>query len=93
MNDAERISIAPSSLVDDAHAAGLFVHTWTFRNESQVYLTKDYQNHPTEEYLQFYCLDIDGLFADFPDTALTARALLRLAPGTRLQSSRSRGAR
>jgi glycerophosphoryl diester phosphodiesterase len=29
-----------------------------------------------EEYLQFYELGIDGVFADFPDTAVTARELL-----------------
>jgi len=33
-----------------------------------------------QEYLQFYCLGVDGLFSDFPDKAVTARHLLRLAP-------------
>ncbi len=36
--------------------------------------------NPVMEYLQFYCIGVDGLFADFPDTAVTARALLRLQP-------------
>jgi glycerophosphoryl diester phosphodiesterase len=77
VSDPERTTLPPSSFVDDAHDAGLFVHTWTFRNESR-YLASDYGENPVEEYLQFYCVGVDGLFSDFPDTAVTARALLRL---------------
>jgi glycerophosphoryl diester phosphodiesterase len=60
----------------------LFVHTWTFRNESQIYLASDYGGNAVNEYLQFYCLGVDGLFSDFPDTAVIARQVLRLAPST-----------
>jgi glycerophosphoryl diester phosphodiesterase len=37
---------------------------------------------PVNEYLAFYELGVDGLFSDFPDTAITARALwaLKKAP-------------
>jgi glycerophosphoryl diester phosphodiesterase len=80
VNDADRISTPPTDLIENAHKVGLIVHTWTFRNESQIYLTSDYSASPAQEYLQFYCLGIDGLFSDFPDTAVTARELLRLAP-------------
>ena len=77
VDDADRITTAPTSLVEDAHDVGLIVHTWTFRNETQ-FLAADYGDNPVNEYLQFYCLGVDGLFADFPDTALTSRALFGL---------------
>ena len=82
VNDADRTSTPPTALITNAHAVGLIVHTWTFRNESQIYLTSDYGGSPSQEYLQFYCLGIDGLFSDFPDTAVMSRELLRLAPAT-----------
>ncbi len=78
VNDADKRRLAPSTLIEDAHDAGLLVHTWTFRNETR-YLSSDYGDNPVEEYLQFYCLGIDGLFSDFPDTAVSARHLLRFA--------------
>jgi len=66
-------STQPSTtLIDDAHKAGLFVHAYTFRNE-QRRLAFDYKKDPKAEYLQFYRLGLDGLFSDFPDTALEAR--------------------
>ena len=34
--------------------------------------------NPVSEYLQFYRLRVDGVFADFPDTAVVARVLFRL---------------
>ena len=37
------------------------------------YLASDYAGDPKEEYKLFYALGIDGLFSDFPDTALAAR--------------------
>jgi glycerophosphoryl diester phosphodiesterase len=68
--------LAPANaLIADAHAAGLKVHPYTFRDEPQ-FLAKDYGNDPAEEYLQFFRLGVDGLFTDFPDTALRARAKL-----------------
>lgn len=63
----------PTTLIDDAHKVGLFVHAYTFRNEARR-LALDYQGNPQAEYLQFYRLGLDGLFSDFPDTALAARA-------------------
>ncbi len=35
INDADATSTAPTSLIADAHKAGLFVHPFTFRNESR----------------------------------------------------------
>jgi len=57
----------PTSLIDDAHAAGLLVHAYTFRNED-FFLAPDYQGNPELEYEQFFSLGLDGLFTDFPGT-------------------------
>jgi glycerophosphoryl diester phosphodiesterase len=62
----------PSSLTSDAHAAGLLVHPYTFRNEAR-FLAPDYKNDPEAEYMQFFALGVDGLFSDFSDTAHAAR--------------------
>jgi glycerophosphoryl diester phosphodiesterase len=62
----------PTALIDNAHAVGLRVHTWTFRNENQ-YLAPDYNGNCEAEYEQFFKLGIDGVFSDFPDTAVTVR--------------------
>jgi glycerophosphoryl diester phosphodiesterase len=62
----------PTSLIPDAHAAGLRVHPYTFRDEPR-HLAKVYGNDPAAEYRQFYRLGVDGLFTDHPDTALRAR--------------------
>jgi len=57
----------PTSLVEDAHAAGLVVHPYTFRSE-EVFLAPDYNGDPVAEYEQFFSLGVDGLFTDFPGT-------------------------
>lgn len=74
INDADATSIQTTSLVADAHKAGLFVHPFTFRNESRR-LAADYRGDAKNEYLAFYRAGVDGVFTDFPDTALEARAL------------------
>lgn len=58
-----------SSLIDDAHAAGLRVHAYTFRDEPK-FLAPCYDNDPAAEYRQFFELGLDGAFSDFPDTAV-----------------------
>ena len=63
----------PTSLIADAHKLGLFVHAFTFRNEKR-YLAHSYGGDPQSEYLQFFCLGVDGVFSEFPDTAIAARA-------------------
>jgi glycerophosphoryl diester phosphodiesterase len=70
----------PTSLIRRAHKRGLDVHTWTFRNEPRR-LVSDYfrwaggdaLEAAKNEYKLFYALGIDGLFSDFPDTAVAAR--------------------
>jgi glycerophosphoryl diester phosphodiesterase len=73
VNDADRTLLPPTSVVADAHAAGLLVHPYTFRNE-QRRLAADYAGDPTAEYRTFFAAGVDGLFSDFPDTAFVARA-------------------
>jgi glycerophosphoryl diester phosphodiesterase len=70
LNDAS--TQAPTTLIADAHKAGLFVHAYTFRDEKRR-LAYDYKGDPQAEYLQFYRLGLDGLFSDFTDTAIAAR--------------------
>lgn len=66
---------AATSLIADAHATGLVVHAYTFRDEPEN-LAPDYAGDPAREYEQFYALGIDGVFSDFPDSAARARARL-----------------
>jgi glycerophosphoryl diester phosphodiesterase len=73
-------SVTPTSLINDAHAAGLFVHVYTFRNE-QKYLAGFYKGDPTAEYLTFYRAGVDGVFSDFANTAFAARTAYRKERG------------
>lgn len=72
ISDADRRLQESTSLVDDAHAAGLLVHPYTFRNED-FFLAQDYNGEPQQEYEQFFKLGVDGLFSDNPDTAVAVR--------------------
>lgn len=73
INEADTTSQPATPLIADAHKAGLFVHPYTFRNE-QRRLASDYKGDPKNEYLAFYRLGVDGVFADFTDTAIAARS-------------------
>ena len=68
IDDADKTTLAPTSLVNDAHAAGLKVHLYTLRNEAR-YLAADYKGNPEAEVLQYIKLGVDGFFDDFPGTA------------------------
>jgi glycerophosphoryl diester phosphodiesterase len=74
--DAATLRLAPpTSLIDDAHAAGLFVCSWTFRDEPR-FLAGDYSGDPEREYKQFYTLGVDAVITDFPKTAHVGRTEL-----------------
>jgi glycerophosphoryl diester phosphodiesterase len=64
----------PTDLIQRAHAHGLLIHTWTFRDDA---FPTGYPGGPVEEYLAFYRLGIDGVFSDFPGTAWAAREIFR----------------
>ncbi|MBS0557294.1 MAG: glycerophosphodiester phosphodiesterase [Proteobacteria bacterium] len=58
-----------AGLVTSAHAAGLEVHAWTFRDDADCapFAT------PRAELDAAFALGVDALFCDFPATALAAR--------------------
>lgn len=70
----------PSELVGDAHAAGLFVHVWTMRDENR-FMAKDFwrgedpnaKGDAKAEINEFLDEGVDGFFTDFPDTGVDAR--------------------
>ncbi|MBO1346429.1 MAG: glycerophosphodiester phosphodiesterase [Hormoscilla sp. GUM202] len=64
--------LAPTSLIQDAHQAGFKVYSWTFSNE-KMHLAPEYKGNPEAEYEQFLLLGLDGVFSDFPDTAVSVR--------------------
>src|SRR5262249_56033673 len=65
--DGTNHTVAPSTLIADAHKAGLLLHPYTFRNEG-VFLATDYAGDPVKEYEQFFKLGVDGVFTDFSGT-------------------------
>lgn len=73
INTADAKTLAFSMLIADAHAAGLLVHSFTFRDRPGQ-LAADYRGDLKLEYRQFFALGVDGVFSDYPDTALAARA-------------------
>ena len=77
INEADGVTQVFSTLIADAHAAGLVVHAYTFRND--VPLARDFAGEAAQEYRQLFALGLDGVFSDFPDTAFDARE--RLAAG------------
>ena len=72
INDRE--VVGDTGVIATAHAAGLVVHGFTFRNDASQYGFSD----PITEYKAYYAIGIDGVFSDFPDTALQAQAFERL---------------
>lgn len=62
----------PTGVIAAAHAAGLLVHTWTFRNDASGYGFRS----PKEEMEYYLRLGVDGVFTDFPDTGVAALAAI-----------------
>jgi glycerophosphoryl diester phosphodiesterase len=77
VDERDRKLLPPTDVVANAHALGLLVHPYTFRNE-QKRLAGSYNGNPVNEYLAFYELGVDGVFSDFADTAFAARAMYLL---------------
>jgi glycerophosphoryl diester phosphodiesterase len=67
-------SSVPTTVVRDAHAAGLRVHVWTMRSES-VFLAKRYGGDPVAEVREMVRLGVDGIFGDFPDVVVAGVAI------------------
>ncbi|MDP3224616.1 MAG: glycerophosphodiester phosphodiesterase family protein, partial [Rubrivivax sp.] len=66
-----------TGVIEAAHAAGLLVHAYTFRNDASGYGFAD----PREEMAYYMTLGVDGVFTDFPDTGVAAVASIP-EPGT-----------
>ena len=63
------IGARASSVVRDAHAAGLLVHVWTLRTEAE-FMAARYRGDPLAEVRELAALGVDGMFGDFPDLVL-----------------------
>jgi glycerophosphoryl diester phosphodiesterase len=74
------LAASATSLVTDAHAAGLQVHPYTFRAEN-TFLPVDYRTGTSDadfgraldEQVRYLETGIDGLFTDQPDIGVAAR--------------------
>jgi glycerophosphoryl diester phosphodiesterase len=83
--DADQHLLEPTSLVDDAHAAGLTVHPYTFRRENTFLPVELRQGDPDSpnydqtmgdfpaELRMFFDLGVDGIFTDDSDVAVAVR--------------------
>ncbi|XP_019086401.1 PREDICTED: glycerophosphodiester phosphodiesterase GDPDL3 [Camelina sativa] len=72
--DDKQYLLAPTSLVQDAHKAGLEVFVSGFAND--VDIAHDYSFDPVSEYLSFVDnanFSVDGVLSDFPITASASR--------------------
>jgi glycerophosphoryl diester phosphodiesterase len=58
-----------TGLLEQAHALGLLVHAWTFRDDA----VGDGFADVAEELRAYLALGLDGAFADFPATAVAVR--------------------
>ncbi|MCY7379126.1 MAG: glycerophosphodiester phosphodiesterase [Gemmatimonadaceae bacterium] len=63
----------PTSLVADAHRAGLKIHVWTLRSDP-AFLPAAYFGDAGAEWRRFSALGVDGMFGDFPDVGMSVRA-------------------
>lgn len=78
---------APTSLVKDAHQAGLEVHAWTFRREN-TFLPTNLRSSESrsasgaldQEISAFLRTGVDGIFSDNPDIAVDVRRQMIAAP-------------
>ncbi|WP_328441520.1 glycerophosphodiester phosphodiesterase [Streptomyces sp. NBC_00457] len=78
--DANGNLTKPTTLVKDAHAAGLILHPWTLRNENP-FLPANFRKGTDADaygdvfgaYKAYFATGIDGVFTDQPDTGLLAR--------------------
>ncbi|OYX04836.1 MAG: glycerophosphodiester phosphodiesterase [Caulobacter vibrioides] len=83
-NDGQALG-APTTLIRDAHAAGLAVHPWTVRSENAFLPASLRKGDPagpgfmaqhgdSEAVLKaLYAAGVDGVFSDFPALAVAAR--------------------
>ncbi|NGN65584.1 glycerophosphodiester phosphodiesterase [Streptomyces sp. A7024] len=86
--DATGKLLQPTTLVKDAHAAGLVLHPYTMRNEN-TFLPLDFKRGDDPNaygdafgaFKTYYATGIDGIFSDNPDTAKLAAEDFRASQG------------
>ena len=76
LTGADRRVDGSTGVIEAAHERGLFVHTWTFRDDAGM-LGFDNAQKEMEAYLK---LGVDGFFTDFTDTGVAAVAALSAVP-------------
>jgi len=76
VNGKDRRVDGSTGVIESAHANGLFIHTWTFRNDASLLGYAD----PQKEIEAYLKLGVDGIFTDFPDTGVAAVAALTPVP-------------
>ncbi|MFD5819636.1 glycerophosphodiester phosphodiesterase [Streptomyces sp. NPDC127038] len=79
--DADGNLTSPTTLVADAHRAGLVLHPYTMRNENPFLpanfrkgAAPDAYGDPFGAFAVYFATGIDGVFTDNADTAVLARA-------------------
>ena len=68
--DANGVS---TGLLEQAHALSLAVHSWTFRDD----VLPSHYTSITDELGAYFALGVDGVFCDFPETAVRVRSSMR----------------
>lgn len=63
--------LPPTDVVARAHDAGLLVHIWTIRVDTE-FLPASYRGDGAAEFRRFRELGVDGMFTDFPDVGVRA---------------------
>jgi glycerophosphoryl diester phosphodiesterase len=78
--DASGNLTTPTTLVDDAHDAGLILHPYTMRNENPFLPANFRKGTGADAYgdafgafRTYFATGIDGVFTDNPDTGVLAR--------------------
>ncbi len=72
LNSRDREIVGGTGVIDDAHAAGLLVHAYTFRDDADG-SSYGFANGK-DEIASYMRLGVDGVFTDFPDTGVAALA-------------------
>jgi glycerophosphoryl diester phosphodiesterase len=79
LRESDNGALLPTSLIDDAHAAGLAVHAWTFRAENHFLPSTlqrgsdpSAQGDLEAEIAAFVAAGVDALFCDHPGPARRA---------------------
>ena len=70
VNSRDREIVGSTGVIENAHAAGLLVHAFTFRNDANG---SSYGFANGQDEIEYYFRHgVDGVFTDFPDTGVAA---------------------